>query len=285
MPMPIVSGRLHEPFDLALGEVLASAIFGIRQPTRRDCSLYGGWSADARSWFHWQFSLCSSITVLIIGIVGTVLIIAGMWLSKNKRAQSLTQVAGSRMLAAAAARTQSMARAFFAGVDGAGNVGLWVTHGTAASTHEITVVPQAGLIHPTSRSPCCGSGGMFVQSDLFTIVSAPCLRPERAAGRPQLRVLQLACIVSLPQDRLQLLKAQSVRHLLRLRKRLRLWWLRAKPTVAAIKALASRRSQRGSVSLVRKGIWGRNYRRPDMQQKLGADLFESTPPARLGQEW
>jgi hypothetical protein len=54
-------------------------------------------------------------------------------------------------------------------------------------------------------------------------VSAPCLRPERAAGRPQLRVLQLACIVSLPQDRLQLLKAQLVRHLLRLRKLSRLW--------------------------------------------------------------
>jgi hypothetical protein len=49
MPMPIVSGRLHEPFDLALGEVLASAIFGIRQPTRRDCSLYSAWSAGAQS--------------------------------------------------------------------------------------------------------------------------------------------------------------------------------------------------------------------------------------------
>jgi hypothetical protein len=44
MPMPIVSRRFHEPFDLALGEVLASAILGVRQPTRRDCSLYRGWS-------------------------------------------------------------------------------------------------------------------------------------------------------------------------------------------------------------------------------------------------
>jgi hypothetical protein len=34
MSMPIVSGRLHEPFDLALGKVLAGAIFRIRQPTR-----------------------------------------------------------------------------------------------------------------------------------------------------------------------------------------------------------------------------------------------------------
>src|SRR5215469_16007982 len=49
MPVPIVSGRLHEPFNLALGEVLASAIFDIRQPTKRDCSLYSGWSAGARS--------------------------------------------------------------------------------------------------------------------------------------------------------------------------------------------------------------------------------------------
>jgi hypothetical protein len=37
--MSIVSRRLHEPFDLALGEVLAGAIFDIWQPTRRNCSL------------------------------------------------------------------------------------------------------------------------------------------------------------------------------------------------------------------------------------------------------
>jgi hypothetical protein len=49
MPVPIVSGRLHEPFKLALGEVLASAIFGIWQPTKRNCSLYSAWSACARS--------------------------------------------------------------------------------------------------------------------------------------------------------------------------------------------------------------------------------------------
>ena len=48
MPMPIVSGRLHEPFDLALGEVLAGAIFGIWQPTKRNCSFYNGWSPGAR---------------------------------------------------------------------------------------------------------------------------------------------------------------------------------------------------------------------------------------------
>jgi ELWxxDGT repeat protein len=32
-----------------------------------------------------------------------------------------------------------MARAFFSGIDAAGKVGLWITHGTAGSTHEITV--------------------------------------------------------------------------------------------------------------------------------------------------
>src|SRR5215471_12126257 len=37
MPVTIVSRCLHEPLNLALGEVLASAIFGIRQPTGRDC--------------------------------------------------------------------------------------------------------------------------------------------------------------------------------------------------------------------------------------------------------
>src|SRR5262249_12569405 len=49
MPVPIVSRRLHQPVNLALGEVLASAIFGIRQPTASDCSLYSAWSARARS--------------------------------------------------------------------------------------------------------------------------------------------------------------------------------------------------------------------------------------------
>jgi hypothetical protein len=49
MAVPIVSGRLHEPFDLALSEVLASAILGIRQPARRHCSLYSAWSAAAQS--------------------------------------------------------------------------------------------------------------------------------------------------------------------------------------------------------------------------------------------
>jgi hypothetical protein len=49
MPVPIVSRCLHQPFDLAFGEVLAGPIFDIRQPTKRDCSLYSGWSAGARS--------------------------------------------------------------------------------------------------------------------------------------------------------------------------------------------------------------------------------------------
>ena len=39
MPVPVVSRRLHQPFDLALGEVLAGPIFDIRQPTASDCSL------------------------------------------------------------------------------------------------------------------------------------------------------------------------------------------------------------------------------------------------------
>ena len=45
MPVPIVSRRLNEPFNLAFGEVLAGTIFGIRQPTASNCSLFGGWSA------------------------------------------------------------------------------------------------------------------------------------------------------------------------------------------------------------------------------------------------
>jgi ELWxxDGT repeat protein len=36
-----------------------------------------------------------------------------------------------------------MARAFFSGIDASGKVGLWVTHGTAGSTHEISVTGAA----------------------------------------------------------------------------------------------------------------------------------------------
>src|SRR5260221_11632055 len=36
-----------------------------------------------------------------------------------------------------------MARAFFSGIDASGKVGLWDTHGTAGSTHEISVTGAA----------------------------------------------------------------------------------------------------------------------------------------------
>src|SRR5262245_29058009 len=81
MPVPIVTGRLHEPFNFALGEVLTGPIFGIRQPTTSDCSLYIGWSAGARSCIHWQFSLCSSLTVPIMGIISTVFNESPTWLA------------------------------------------------------------------------------------------------------------------------------------------------------------------------------------------------------------
>jgi hypothetical protein len=38
MAMPIISSRLHEPLNLALGEVLAGPVVGIWQPASGNCS-------------------------------------------------------------------------------------------------------------------------------------------------------------------------------------------------------------------------------------------------------
>src|SRR5437016_2016955 len=85
------------------------------------------------------------------------------------------------MLTAAAAfrrhgRTQSMARACFAGINGAGNDGLWVTHGTAASTHEITVAgaPSGGL-HPSGLT-------VFNNKVLFTSLGELWVTNGKTAG-------------------------------------------------------------------------------------------------------
>jgi hypothetical protein len=41
---PSVSfGRVHQPLNLGLGEVLASAQVAVGRPSRANCSLYGGW--------------------------------------------------------------------------------------------------------------------------------------------------------------------------------------------------------------------------------------------------
>jgi hypothetical protein len=69
-----------------------------------------------------------------------------------------------------------MARAFFAGIDDAGNDGLWVTHGTAASTHEITVTgaPSGGL-HPSGLT-------VFNNEVLFTGLGELWVTNGTAAG-------------------------------------------------------------------------------------------------------
>jgi hypothetical protein len=64
MPMPIFSGRLHDPFDLALGEVLAGAIFDIRQPTKRNCSLYSHPANQTRNMLAAIFAIARSVVPL-----------------------------------------------------------------------------------------------------------------------------------------------------------------------------------------------------------------------------
>src|SRR5512132_3835214 len=62
----IVASRLHQPLDLAFGEVYSGAIVGVRQPTSRNCSLLDGWCLGNRCRIHWATSLFKSLTVPII---------------------------------------------------------------------------------------------------------------------------------------------------------------------------------------------------------------------------
>ena len=39
VPVAIAASRLHQALDLALGEVFAGAVVGVRQPTSGNCSL------------------------------------------------------------------------------------------------------------------------------------------------------------------------------------------------------------------------------------------------------
>jgi hypothetical protein len=47
MSVTITAGRLHQPLDLSLGEVLAGSIMPIWAATTSNCSLYSGWRSGA----------------------------------------------------------------------------------------------------------------------------------------------------------------------------------------------------------------------------------------------
>src|SRR4029077_6532215 len=69
MPVPITARRLHQPFDLFLGQVLpGSGVLG-REATRAKCSLYSGWRPNARWCFHWRNCLKSPRTDTITPIL------------------------------------------------------------------------------------------------------------------------------------------------------------------------------------------------------------------------
>jgi hypothetical protein len=53
----VVAGCLHQPFDLAFGEVFAGAVMAIWLPTARYCSLYSGWGHGPRCRNHLTISL------------------------------------------------------------------------------------------------------------------------------------------------------------------------------------------------------------------------------------
>src|SRR3954453_6417770 len=50
----VVASGLHEPLDLALGQVLTLSIVRIRQPSPANCSLYSGRSLGVRHRIHWD---------------------------------------------------------------------------------------------------------------------------------------------------------------------------------------------------------------------------------------
>ena len=39
----VLPGRVHQPLDLGLGQVLAGAQLAVGEPLRGNCSIYGGW--------------------------------------------------------------------------------------------------------------------------------------------------------------------------------------------------------------------------------------------------
>src|SRR6476659_9964658 len=72
MSVPVPARRLHQPFDLFLGQVLPGSVVLVREATRANCSLYSGWRPNARWCFHWRNSAKLAITGSIRGFLRTV---------------------------------------------------------------------------------------------------------------------------------------------------------------------------------------------------------------------
>jgi len=47
MSVPVPACRLHQPFDLFLGQVLPGSVVLVREATSANCSLYSGWRPNA----------------------------------------------------------------------------------------------------------------------------------------------------------------------------------------------------------------------------------------------
>src|SRR5215813_13399360 len=72
MSVTITAGRLHQPLDLFLGEVLSGSIMPIWAATTPNCSLYSGWRSVAGCGFHWRNSAKLPRTDTITRIMRTV---------------------------------------------------------------------------------------------------------------------------------------------------------------------------------------------------------------------
>ena len=59
-------------FSTSVGQIFARANLGIRPPSCRDCSIYGGWFNDLQAWFHQRFSLWLGVTFRTIVLLRTV---------------------------------------------------------------------------------------------------------------------------------------------------------------------------------------------------------------------
>jgi hypothetical protein len=72
VPIAVVIGRLHEPLDFLLGQVLAAAVMRVGAATSANCSLLKSWRDAPRCCIHSGISLDCTESFLIMGFLRTV---------------------------------------------------------------------------------------------------------------------------------------------------------------------------------------------------------------------
>src|SRR4029453_9388560 len=68
----VVTGCLHQPLDLLLGEILPHPVMRIGQPIASNGFLFGGWRGRGRGGIHWPTPISQSLSSPIMHILRTV---------------------------------------------------------------------------------------------------------------------------------------------------------------------------------------------------------------------